>query len=230
MGLTKLRSPRPRRHFLDDPDVSWPTHGAQRLVPPAESAGVDTLAVLDERRSRRHFATLQNRQLSAFLWYTARTRVSWRDEAGRSFESRPAPSAGGCHPHDLVIVRPQKQHLIASVYDPHEHALRDIICRQALLRRFATHVAQVLPIERGTIVWIAGQPQRTANRYRYPESLLWRDAGTLLGVMAVVAEALHLAFCPLGITGDPYVSKVAATSDIWGFGGAIVGGQRRQDR
>jgi hypothetical protein len=45
-----------------------------------------------------------------------------------------------------------------------------------------------------------------------------------LGIMAVVAEALQLAFCPVGSTGDPFISRLArARGHVFGFGGAVLG-------
>lgn len=224
MATTRLRSPIPRRRLIDTPALPLPTRATQRMVPPAQSSHVDVFAVLSERRTRRHFGTLSAADLSAFLWHAARTRVSYLDETGRRVESRPAPSAGACHPHDILIVRDGKRGPTATLYDPRAHALSEVVCRRGLVRHFSLQVSEIVPVGRGTILWLVGQPQRTADRYRHPESLLWRDAGVLLGVMALVAEALGLAFCPVGMTGDPYVSKlVGARGGISGFGGAILG-------
>jgi len=225
MAITRLRSPTPRKQSLYTPDVSWRTARAQPLTVPVHSHTVDVFRALDGRRTRRRFRLVAERQLSAFLWYSARSRYSYLDETGRRFESRPAPSAGGCHPHDLLVLRPRRGSLAASMYDPRAHALAELECHKRDLRRFVKHISEAVSPEHGTVVWFIAQPQRTGNHYRFPESLLWRDAGVLIGVMAVVAESLNLAFCPVGATGDPYVAALMATGDnVHGFGGAILGG------
>jgi SagB-type dehydrogenase family enzyme len=226
MGITRLASPRPRQQPLIQADLAWPIRRVVRLASPRSVDARDCFRVLGDRETRRSFGVLTARQLSAFLWHAAKTRVSYRDDNGRPFQSRPAPSAGGCHPHDLLVVRPSKQGLVASIYDSHAHALAELPCEKQRLRHFVEQVARVVPNQRGTIIWLIGQPQRTANFYWNPESLLWRDAGALIAIMAIVAEALKLSFCPLGSTGDVPVSQLLKRHHrLFGFGGAILGGR-----
>ena len=53
---------------------------------------------------------------------------------------------------------------------------------------------------------------------------MWRDAGVVLGYMSLVAEALSLAFCPLGITGEPFLTDYLSTaSRLKAVGLAILG-------
>jgi len=226
MDITRLGNPRPRRRPLDKRDVSWPTRRVLPLIPPISSDAPACLRILGDRQTRRAFRVLTAKQLSSFLWHAARTRISYRDWNGRLFQSKPSPSAGGCHPHDLLIVRPSKQGLAAFIYDSNAHSLGELRCQKRDLRHFAKQVAQVVPNQSGTIIWLVGQPQRTANLYWNPESLLWRDAGALIAVMAIVAEALNLSFCPVGITGDlPLLRLLRRRDRLYGFGGAIVGGR-----
>ena len=70
---------------------------------------------------------------------------------------------------------------------------------------------------------LVAEPGKTAAKYANSESLVWRDAGVLLGYMSVVAEALGLGFCPLGITGQAYVSALSADARLTGVGLAVVG-------
>ena len=126
--------------------------------------------------------------------------------------------------HTFTIIRPRPRNFEASVYDSRAHALARLKRPVSTLRRFVSHVSDAVPPEQGTIVWLVAQPQRTQNYYRAPESLLWRDAGVLIGVMAVVADALDLAFCPVGATGDPHIGHILGTRpSAYGFGGAILG-------
>jgi SagB-type dehydrogenase family enzyme len=233
MAIIRLRSPSPRTLPFQLPDIQWPTALPRPLPPPTRLGPVDVFRVLDERRTTRRFCSVTAGQLSTFLWYSARTRLSYLDGTGRRFESKPAPSAGGCHPHDLLIVRPSTGRLVASMYDSRRHALAKLNCRRDALYRFVKNVADAVPPERGIIVWLVGQTQRTDNYYRFSETLVWRDAGALVGVMAVVAESLDLSFCPVGATGDPYIANLVGNPRYaYGFGGAVLGGRRSpaQDR
>jgi hypothetical protein len=82
----------------------------------------------------------------------------------------------------------------------------------------------LVPLNRGVLIALASEPGKTAAKYENPHSLVWRDAGTVLGYMSVVAEALGLTFCPLGLLGKRFVSEmVAGDPRIQATGLAILG-------
>lgn len=64
---------------------------------------------------------------------------------------------------------------------------------------------------------------KTAAKYRYPESLVWRDAGVLQGALTLTATALGMSFCLLGITGNPWIGDLADQGQLMGVGAAIFG-------
>jgi hypothetical protein len=68
-----------------------------------------------------------------------------------------------------------------------------------------------------------GEPGKTFSKYNHATSLVWRDAGVLIGHMALVAESLGLNFCPLGITGEPWVSELDKQGKLVGVGVALLG-------
>ncbi|SEM10533.1 hypothetical protein SAMN05518845_11692 [Variovorax sp. YR750] len=74
-----------------------------------------------------------------------------------------------------------------------------------------------------TLLLLVAEPGKTAAKYFNSESLVWRDAGVLLGYLSLAAEALGLAFVPLGITGDPWAGKLVDESGLAGVGAALVG-------
>jgi hypothetical protein len=83
---------------------------------------------------------------------------------------------------------------------------------------------QIVAPGQGQLLWFCANVEKINAHYEHPESLIWRDAGVLLGVMALVAEALKLNFCPLGISGEPYLSAAFGTlGRLEGVGGAILG-------
>jgi hypothetical protein len=66
------------------------------------------------------------------------------------------------------------------------------------------------------------EPGKTAAKYEHFESLVWRDAGVVLGYMSIVAEALGLNFCPLGLVGDPWPPEQGGTLLLKGAGLAAL--------
>ncbi len=76
----------------------------------------------------------------------------------------------------------------------------------------------------GVILWFAAQFARTRAFYEQADSLVWRDAGALVATVALLAETLDLACCPLGVTGEPLLSQVLGSDDaVVGAGGCMIG-------
>ncbi|MFO6292409.1 hypothetical protein, partial [Pseudomonas aeruginosa] len=82
---------------------------------------------------------------------------------------------------------------------------------------------QVLAGDQATRFLFLAEPGKTLGKYQDGCSLIWRDAGALLGVMALTATAQGLNFCPLGITGEPWASGLADQSKLFGVGLALLG-------
>lgn len=225
MGTTNmLRSPTPRREPLPETDFQYRIRRTRSLpIPRMRNVG-DPLHVLNARQTRREFTQISIGKLAELLWHSARTRSSFRDTTGRRYQSRPAPSAGACHPHDLLIMRRRAGKLTVHLYDPLSHALAEVRVNARMAESLHRRACESLPVGRGTLIWLVGRPSRTHRYYRYPESLLWRDAGALTAVLAIAAEALDLALCPLGMTGEPEISRLFhRRAGVQGFGGLIVG-------
>lgn len=85
------------------------------------------------------------------------------------------------------------------------------------------------PAEDGVLLWFVAQFGRTLGRYVDGESLVWRDAGALLATVYLVCEALGLACCAIGPSGDPDMPQiVGAENELRGVGGCIVGSRQCQ--
>lgn len=225
MRRIKLRSPVPRKVQSRILEFQYPITETSYLPTPKKIPRRDFFSVVEGRRSRREFHGVSRDLLSAFLWYSSKIIACRIESAQRRLEFRPAPSAGACHPHDLLIFEKNRQCSGVAVYNPRNHALMHLKCAPSDVQIFRSKVGRVLNVQNGTILWLGCQAQRTSSIYHFSESLLWRDAGSLMGVMAMVAEGLNLAFCPIGITGEPHLSALLQSrGHVVGFGGAILGG------
>lgn len=218
-GLT-LQSPTLRAHARV-PAV-WP-FSISRFVylPVPDEIEARLGAVLRTRRSRQPRARLSLGCLASLLWHSSKTHAS-HDPTGRErWEHRPVPSAGGRHPIDVLVLRGPL--LGAWLYDARAHALAQVVATRSDALRDLTREAQVASA-RGTVLWCVAHPDRTLSRYRNGESLIWRDAGVLLGAIAVIAEALGVACTLVGPTGDRAVRRAfGADAHLAGAGGCVVG-------
>jgi SagB-type dehydrogenase family enzyme len=180
--------------------------------------------VLADRRSRRKFGSLEISTLSTFLWLGCKTRERSAAASGVVWEHRPAPSAGGRHPIDILILDQFEKLATVSLYDPISHALIQLGCDSQIVQQLAATGQQLLPHTEGLVIWFAAQFDRTLSKYDDGESLVWRDAGALLATMHLTAEALRLNFCALGHTGEPLISAMLeGQATAIGVGGCVVG-------
>lgn len=174
------------------------------------------------RRSLRTFAAPSLSALSALLWHAARCQETLPSPLGFDLQLRPTPSAGAIHPiHILLELPPNKAW---ARYDPVTHQLQVLSEPRALpsLRRMAEDY--VRPND-GCLLAFVAEPGMTRAKYDHPESLIWRDAGVLQGVMAMTAPQTGLGLCLLGLTGDEAIGSLSDQGQLRGVGVAIVGAQ-----
>lgn len=196
--------PVPRAHPAKYQPFVWP-FGIKRLLRPRNQAlTLDLCALLEQRQTRRAFdKQLEYTVLGEFLWLACRNRSSRPSSFGPNQESRVYPSAGAMHPIH-VLLAPRTGPWMR--YDPVEHALVDMpesTHSAAAGRDAANHL---IDLGQSTLIGLVAEPGKTAAKYENHETLVWRDAGVALGYMSIVAEAIGLTFCPLGITGEPYLT------------------------
>ncbi len=203
----------------------WPRGAVTRLEPAAARPNIDIAQVLQERQSRRLLDALPVSELGALLWLTCRTHSLRSSEFGFDQEFRPYPSAGAMHPIHVVCQRSAGMHW--ERYEPLEHALVGVPGTEALAQAAREKAANILPTSEAVLVGLVAEPGKTAAKYEGAESLVWRDAGVLLGYLSLVTETLGLGFCPLGMTGNLYLAPISPAGQLHGVGLAVVGAQVR---
>ena len=200
----------------------WPSQVIEYLAVPAKLALPGLEKIVYTRRTRRTFGSLSREQIAFFLWLSCRTLTKGNDRVGFPITQRPAPSAGAIHPIHLLLS--ENENWLR--YDPDRHGLMPLERAGSVLAGLWQAVTQVVEPEAGTVLLFVAEPGKTYAKYECGDSLIWRDAGVLIGHMALVAEALDLNFCPLGITGEPWISRLADQHQLVGVGAALLGSRR----
>jgi SagB-type dehydrogenase family enzyme len=185
----------------------------QRIVlerPAAEAEGPGFFAVLESRKSRRvpGAEPMTLGQLSAFLWHSA--RVKSHSPAGthkpRSYEFtlRPCPSGGAMHELELYLTVSRCAGLEPGLYhyDPLAHQLEHLAelgaAQQALV--YGAMKAAVLEQVPDVLITLAARFGRVAWKYEsVAYALVQKNVGVLYQQMYLVATALTLAPCALGV-------------------------------
>lgn len=226
MDWSDLGNPCPRsepRHYRP---ILWPDGERIPLgtIATNSTEGQTYIELVGQRRTRREFAPITLDQLGSLLWVTCRVQDIGGADLGFPLSRRPCPSAGAIHPIHVLLIRPGDSYWYR--YDPFAHLLQ-VVPSQIDVRTVVGAFHDVFAAPDATLMLLAAEPGMTAAKYESPASLIWRDAGVLLGFLAMVAHSLDLSFCPLGITGEPWVSQLVDQSGLAGVGTAYVGSAHR---
>ena len=215
-----LGRPRPKVSVERYETIVWPETTSISLPWAAKQSDVAMSSVLAARRTRRSFGPLPLESLAALLQTADVVTEVGRTELGFPTSYRPAPSAGAIHPVHVVISRPDLHGWYR--YDPFRHALVGIVSSvdPAEVRQ---HVDLAVATQQATLIMLVAERAMTAATYENPASLVWRDAGILLGYLSAIAESLGLNFCLLGATGEPWASRLVDQPGLKGVGLALAG-------
>lgn len=224
MTWIDLGNPHPLPEAKPYTPLAWPAGAHVPLPPPSEVAARSFGDVALARRTRRDFSALEAGQLSALLSLTCRVQQVGDATLGFPLTRCPAPSAGAIHPIHLILLESGTS--AWQRYDPFQHALVNMptsVDAQHVRRA----MEELLSAPGATLLLLAAEIGMTAAKYDHPWSLVWRDAGVLLGWLSMAAEALDLSFCPLGVTGEPWTSQLLDQPGLMGVGAAFVGATPR---
>jgi len=217
----KLTEPLPK----GIPDKAEPfdctSREAIKLEVPQRQINSPFLEVLEARESNRIATELPLPILSEFLWYGARSKSTEIGRAGLITAHRASPSAGGLHPIEILIVEPSLGRI--SRYDPLRHSLQIIDTKFAALADYLKTISDAIPGNRGTILQFIGNAALTEAAYNNSESLLWRDCGCLISILALCATALDLSFCPAGVLGTAIIEPLGLGKHWLPCGAALIG-------
>lgn len=224
MNHIDTSDPSPRQVPLPCRPFRLSSGEGQYLNIPEQMDQVGFWDIVETRKSRREFGKLNELSLGSLLWYSAKSLSRKRLGNGVIWEHRASPSAGGLHPVNIVVQAPQDGAFPLFDYDPLGHALRQIDAAEEAGCRLNQLVNKVVDTQSGTVLWLVADFCRTDAFYSNAASLVWKDSGVLIGMLCLVAEALKLNACPLGICGDKWLREAIDLPDgIHGVGAVVVG-------
>lgn len=221
MTWIDLGTPKPRTENLPYSPYVWETLDVLLLPTPQPFNIVPFAATVLGRRTRRTFKALSDVQISGFFWLTSHC-TSLRGQSPSPPESlHPTPSAGSIHPIHVIVGRFDESGWWR--YEPSDHSLVEINIPPFAFDDLRSAMGEVVPFGEATALVLVAEPGKTFAKYELGSSLVWRDAGVLIGYQSLVAEALGLSYCPLGITADSWVSRLDPERKLVGVGAALLG-------
>lgn len=213
--------PTPREFASPYEPVQWAQGGVLELEPPSSLPIADLHSLLRNRRTQRSFGTLTTTQLANLLGLACQTRATRASPYGFHQELRMHPSAGAIHPIHVLCQRELDG--AWERYDPVRHVLVEVPGTEHLAVGARACVSEMVNSGAAALMALVAEPGKTHAKYAASESLVSRDGGVVLGYLSIVAEALGLNFCPLGVTGDAFVAPTATSGLLQGAGLLLVG-------
>lgn len=220
MGVDKKEAV-PRLRSKPYAPYFWVTGHVTEFNSPIKDLTVDLVRLSGSRMSRRQFDLLPMNKLGDLLWLCCRAHSTIPSNFGFEQQFRPVPSAGAIHPIHILVQRSFQE--CWEIYDPERHALAAISTSEAMACAARQQANGIISCLNATLLLLVAEPGKTNAKYSNPESLIWRDAGVIIGALVTYAEALELSVCPLGATGNSYVAPLAAAGVLVGAGMLLVG-------
>lgn len=163
--------------------------------------------VLSKRMSERRFERPASLAELATVLVRAGRITGWRDDdAGKLEETRSLPSAGACTPIELELVTSGESGLPAGYW-----SFNPLHCLLVPVEGHEPSKVRTLLEERGisthggfSTILLRADFTRTLHRYPGGATLVWRDAGVLLGGLHLCAAEIGVGSCIIGSAGVAY--------------------------
>lgn len=218
--MTLTSDPQPRTLPLKPPPLWRPSTTQVSHLEWEPGPETSFHEVLERRESERYLGKLSRSKLGSLFWHAARVRSN----TGR--EHRPAPSAGGLHPIELVVLEPPFTR--AQRYDPHRHTIEELATLdETALATAGLSIAQIVSSPSSTVILELASFELDDAFYSDSESLVWRDAGCILATLHLTASWLGLGSCLLGTLGTDAAKIVSPDAVMSGVGAMAVGERTR---
>ena len=201
------------------PTRSWPAF--EHAIPLTRRilTGSDGFFEVLARRRSALGGSVSERELSSVLWHAMLLRERNRNSRFGEWESRAAPSAGGLHSLGIACL-PVDGSPWRGLYDPVAHELRSSFSFEGAVSLNQNEISEILGSKHGITLQFIADRRRYEACYQNWESLFWRDAGALLGIITMTAAALGLEATPVGRNGSGIVTAAGFPTEYLG-GGAI---------
>lgn len=223
-ALAEARAARPRAGHEPPPAWQDDREGPRLALTALTRRESRPLAdVLTDRHSQREWGPPSLEDVATVLLRCGRVMDWVAGPDGYVASHRPVPSAGARHPLDVHLLAGRVEGLPAGAW--RFDALRCELVRTSLAHEPAlAHLGLVLAAEPPPAALVAvAHLHRTLSRYPTGLSLLWRDAGALLGTLHLCSTDLGLASCIAGTCGVLLDEPVIGVIDV---GVLLVGAQR----
>lgn len=213
--------PQPTGGELFSNHLEWLEPRDVHLVFEPDTLDKHFASVVRSRRSKRAITAASLERVAQIVRETLKADfVGFGEKQGRRLKA--VMSAGAIHPVKAVILRRDNPPI---VYDDSRDLFVSVQVRDyTVYTAFFQTCETVLPDAEGHWVALIADCRNVRRLYTNHESLVWRDAGAIIQMMALMAEAHEMAFCPLGVLGSEIIEALLPeTQDMIPVGVVALG-------
>ena len=224
-SLKLTNSPIARNRYCLYPKIRYPSN-REIFLPKISIPDISFLKILEKRQSKRSFSSPLNlQQISSLLWHTLKINKIETDKNGLIVWNHSSiPSAGGLATIDTFILNISNEENKIFFYDPYKHSLHELQVNDKYIHEILNLSNKLIDSSNATQFIFGAQTKNLFSKYKYAESLLWRDAGAIYMALSLMAEALQVHSCSLGITYEPILAESLGYQDsLFGVGGILIG-------
>jgi SagB-type dehydrogenase family enzyme len=225
-SLKLANNPSPRKQYKL---TNWPRYKTiEKIIlkkPQKNKYDAEFFKVINNRRSYRTFLRgLDVEELSELLWFLAKVHKITIDSYKNIIEYYSnTPSSGALKTIDIFIIDIKGLSDNLFYYNAIDHSLDLIESNHEDTKQLRGEVKKVLDYEIGTILIFGAYLKNIKAKYEHPENLVWRDSGAYYASTYLVAEALDIGCCGLGIIFEPFLSNILKNKITYGVGGVVLG-------
>lgn len=216
--------PHVKRHICNVPPIKFEVAKKIKLTYLNSDLRYSFRQLLENRTSNRSFNTIRLEELGNLFYLVNRTKIVDYNVDGLMVEKRNYPSAGALHTISCLITQMHVDDWYS--YNPVDHSFDLLDIDSSKLLKFKQNCFSLVEQTDGFLIWYVCDAERLNGKYRHIESLAFRESGAMAAMQSLVAEALDLSFCILGLHGFKHAATLSDKSKLIGVGTAMVGGSR----
>lgn len=199
----------------------WPVSERLRVPELFAQSGCSFSEVLEGRRSERILRPVSLDCVVNALALGLHPRF-WKEGDSFGRTRGPAISAGALHPISALII-PTREDPRLFRYNAPEHVLELLHANRGLVQGWCRKAREVLPDADGSFILLMADGEISEAVYHDAVSLVWRDAGAILQLMAMICRASSLGFCSLGLLGGEIAQALDSGDRLLAVGSAAIG-------
>lgn len=181
------------------------------------------LDVLESRSSRRQISAINNELLGQFLFLSNRTKQVNTNDLGIIVEKKNHSSAGAMACVHIVFTEISLEKWY--VYNSRTHSKDELkLPEDSVFKNLKEEAKSFISgIKDGILLWYVSDITRLSCKYTHPDTLAFRESGTIAATHNLVAEYLGLSYCQLGLNGFNEASCLSNERHLLGVGMAFLG-------